>query len=274
MTILGLLINTVAVPFLTKVPRVSAGSSASWAGQNKPIPVSALAFDTLQLPITKIAAIVVLTKELVHQSNPSAESIVRRDMAAAIAQYADAQFIDPTIAASADVSPASIAYGAAARASTGNSVAQITADVQAMFASAIAGGVSLQNAAWILHPRSAGYLSSVLTTGGERMWPEVSIRGGSWFGIPVIVSASVPVDTGADTYAILIDGSEVMVADSGVELDVSPNSSLQMLSNPADAATTTVSLFQSDMIGIKAIRYLNYARRRESAVQVLEDVSW
>ena len=195
-------------------------------------------------------------------------------MAASVVQYSDAQFIDPTVTASAGLRPASITNGATARSSTGTSVPQITADVQAMFASAIAGGVSLQTAVWIMHPRSAGYLSSVLTAGNARMWPEVSIRGGTWFGLPVLTSLSVPIDTGNDSFVFLIDGSEIMVADGGIELDVSAQSSLQMVTNPADPATSTISLFQSNMVGIKATRYINYCRRRDAAVQVLANVAW
>ena len=104
--------------------------------------------------------------------------------------------------------------------------------------------------------------------------PEVSVRGGSWFGLPVLTSAGVPVDTGADTYAILIDGGEIMVADDGIELDVSTQASVQMSSTPASPATSTVSLWQSDITALRATRFINYCRRRDAAVQVLKDVAW
>jgi hypothetical protein len=59
-----------------------------------------------------------MTEELVRLSSPSAEVLVRDDLAAAITQFIDSEFIDPT-KASTDVSPASITYGLSADGSDG-----------------------------------------------------------------------------------------------------------------------------------------------------------
>lgn len=275
LTILGRIPGVVPVPFNTRVAKVTAGIAAQWAGQDNPIPASSMSFgEALVLAPLKLATIVVITRELALVSEPDAEAMIRRDLLAGIAQFADQQFIDPTVTASAGISPASITSGATSRSSTGSSVAQITADAQAMIASAIAGGCTLANAVWVLHPRSAAYLSSVLTAGNQRMWPEVSVRGGTWFGLPVITSASIPTDTGNDVCAVLIDGGEIMLADGGLAVDASGDASLQMSSTPTDAATTTMSLFQANLTGLRAIRYLNYCRRHDAGVQVLADVAW
>ena len=181
LTILGRLSNVAMMPFNTYVQRVSGGITAQWTGADAPIPVTEMTFgNAVLLEPLSLATIVVLTKQLATLSAPSAEAIIRRDLLAGIAQYADQQFIDPTVTASAGVSAASITNTATSRASTGSSVAQITADAQALIAAALAGGCTLANAVWIMHPRSASYLSSALTAGNARMWPEVSVRGGSW----------------------------------------------------------------------------------------------
>ena len=56
--------------------------------------------------------------------------------------------------------------------------------------------------------------------------------------------------------------------------DVSGDASIQLSTAPSDAASQQTSLFQENLIGIRGIRFLNYTRRRDAAVQVLEDVSW
>jgi hypothetical protein len=111
-TILGKIPGLRVVPFNTKVPSQTGGGSYGWVGEMKPKPLTKLAFASVALGITKVAGIVVLTEEVIRLSNPSAEKLVRDDMVAGIAQFLDAQFIDPAVAAVAGVNPASITNGA------------------------------------------------------------------------------------------------------------------------------------------------------------------
>ncbi|HZD64348.1 MAG TPA: phage major capsid protein, partial [Xanthobacteraceae bacterium] len=105
-TILGKIPGLRNVPFNTKVPAQTAGGTYGWVGEQKPKPVTKLAFTSVSLGVNKVAGIIVLTEELVRLSNPKAEDVVRRDMIAGIAQFMDAQFIDPAVAAVAGVNPA------------------------------------------------------------------------------------------------------------------------------------------------------------------------
>jgi HK97 family phage major capsid protein len=160
------------------------------------------------------------------------------------------------------------------RVETGGTVAQITTDVKALFAAALTAGISFANGVWVMHPRTALYLSLVLTTGGARMWPEVNVRGGTWLGLPVITSAAVPVDSGSATSIVLLEASEVFMAEGTVLLDVSRSASLQMEDAPGTGAQSHVSLWQNNLLGIKAVRYLNYIRRQDAGVAVLTGVAF
>ena len=124
-TILGKIPGLRVVPFNTKVPSQSAGGTYGWVGEAKPKPVTKLAFASTSLGVSKAAGIIVLTKELIMLSEPNAEDLVRRDMIAGIAQFLDAQFIDPAVAAVAGVNPASITNGAPTAAATTNPMADI-----------------------------------------------------------------------------------------------------------------------------------------------------
>jgi HK97 family phage major capsid protein len=144
-----------------------------------------------------------------------------------------------------------------------------------MFAAGIAGNVHFDNGCWVMHPRSANFLGALLTTGGQRMWPEINIRGGMWYGLPVITSASVPMESDSTTTITLIDGGEVFLADDGgVTLSSSNEASVQMLTNPATGATTEVSLWQSNLSGIRVERWENWARRHDAGIQILDSVAF
>jgi HK97 family phage major capsid protein len=112
LTIIGRIPALRRVPFNIRMPLQDTGSSVSWVGEGLAKPVTKFHFDTATLRFAKAAGIVVLTEELVRFSNPSAESLVRTDLAAAIRQFLDEQFVDPTVVAVVNVSPASITNGA------------------------------------------------------------------------------------------------------------------------------------------------------------------
>jgi len=88
-------------------------------------------------------------------------------------------------------------------------------------------------------------------------------------GIPVIVSNNVTV-TGGKSSIVLVDQSQLMVADDGqVTVDTSTEASLQADSAPATPPTPLISLWQQNLLGIKAERYIYWLMRRVGAVQVI-----
>ena len=81
---------------------------------------------------SKAAGIIVLTEELAELSSPAAVPVMQREMIEGCRQFLDAQFVDPTVAAVANVSPASITNGAGTTASAGTSQANAATDWQAL----------------------------------------------------------------------------------------------------------------------------------------------
>jgi len=278
-TVVGRIQGLRKVPFNVRMPRQTAGSTAGWVGEGLPKPVSALAFDTVTFPYSKIAGIVVLTEELVRFSNPSAEARVQQDLIETIAQFTDEQFLDPNKAVSANVSPASVTNGVAPTVSTGTSVAQIAADVSAMLAMYDT-GMRQRNPVWVMHPRTARALSLTRTTQDLFAFPGITPTGGTFFGIPVITSTSVgAADVGSpavsQTQIILIEASEIFLADDGqVALDVSREASVEMDGAPSSPSTTLVSLWQNNMVGLRAERFIHWAKRRADAVAVMSAVTY
>jgi len=276
-TIIGRIQGFRRVPFMIRMPATAAGVSAAWVGQGLGKPLSAMDFDTVTLAQNKIACIVVLTEELVRFSSPSAEAVVRQDMIDAMSQYMDQQFIDPTVAVSGTVRPASITNGASNNATTGTTIAAITTDVGVLMNKFINANITLRAGVWVMHPRTALYLSMLRTAQDVFAYPTIQMSGGTFYGMPVITSANVPIDTGNDTYMILMDASEVFLADDGgVSLDISREASLNMVntSDAKDTPSTMVSLWQHNLVGLRAERYITYKRRRTAAVSYIKDITF
>lgn len=280
-TIIGQMQGLRRVPFNIKVPRQTAAASVNWVGQAKPKPVSSGAFDSITLDFFKIAGIVALTEELVRFSNPSAEALVREDLAAGIIQFMDSEFIDPDKALSAGVSPASITNGVTPVAATGATYAHFKADVKAVMAKFRAANISPEGMVIIMTQGMALSLSLMETSLGQQQFPGLNMQGGTLLGFPVITSENIPAteDSPDEGYPLIfVKASEIMLADDGqVMIDVSREASLQMDSAPTDpvaAATVLVSLWQHNMVGIRAERMVNWAKRRPAAVQMISAANY
>lgn len=267
-TILGKIPGLRTVPFNTKVPSQTAGGTYGWVGEAKPKPVTKLAFSSVSLGVTKAAGIIVLTQELIKLSNPSAEDLVRRDMIAGIAQFLDAQFIDPAVAAVAGVNPASITNGAPTAAATTNPLA----DIMGLINHFAAANIAVDGVTFILSAANALALSFQTFTDGSPKFPGIGINGGSYKGLNFVTSQA------AGTNVIALQPSLILYADDGgVTIDASQEASLQMDSapaSPADATTVYVSLWQTNTVGLRAERFVNWNKANANAVKYLTAASY
>lgn len=278
-TILGRLSGFRSIPFNIKIPRQTAGATASWVGEGLSKPVSKLAFDTITVPWAKIAVICVITQELARFSNPSAEQLVRDDLIAAIAAYIDAQLLDPTVTASAGLRPASITNGVTPIPSTGGTLGAIITDFTKAMVQMSNTLQQVGRPIWIMSNVAAMYLATLRTAqdifafpgmqGAALNMAQQTTSGLNLFGIPVIISGFQTVTAGKSD-VILLDQSQLMVADDGqIVIDTSTEASLQMDSAPATPPTPLVSLWQQNMLGIKAERFIYWLMRKAGAVQII-----
>lgn len=281
-TILGRLPGLTQVPFNVRMSGADSGTSANWVGQGVPIPVSAMNTIEVTLGIAKAAGLVVLTEELVRSSQPSAELMVRNDMAATIAQFLDRQFTDPGYAAVTNVSPASITNGVTATAPTGVTAATLRTDIQTLFGNWIANNVDPTGGVFIMSPVIALAISLMRTTLDAPEFPGLTMQGGTFFGLPVVVSnnANIEGSPASGDMIILVNAKDILMADDGqLTIDASREASIQMLDNPtnnaaAGTATTMVSMWQTNAVAIKAVRFINWAKKRSNAVEFIQDAAY
>jgi HK97 family phage major capsid protein len=282
MTIIGRIPGLTRVPFNVRVAGASSGTSAFWVGQGRPVPVSKMVSTATTLGIAKAAGLVVLTEELVRSSSPSAELMVRNDLTGSITQFLDQQFIDPNFAPVTNVSPGSITYGVAGIVPTGTTSATLRADVQTLFGSWITANLDPSKGVWVMPASTALSISLMLNALGQPVFPDITMNGGTFFGLPVVTSQTASVTTSPETGAliVLINAPEIMLADDGgIAIDASREASIEQLDNPTNSAaagtnTTMVSMFQTSSVAIKAVRFINWAKRRTTAVRFIQQAAY
>lgn len=259
------------VPFNVKIPAQTSGGDAYWVGEGAPKPLTKFDFSQIELRWAKVASIAVLTEELVRFSNPSADLLVRNALGDAIRARLDIDFIDPSKAAVPNVSPASITNGVTGIPSTGNP----DQDIDALYTQFITANLSTANGVFLMSEILAQQLARVKNPLGQREYPEIGPKGGVLDGLPVITSQYIPAGMLA-----LVAADQIYLADDGqVVIDASREASLQMVDNPANNSGTAtpaelVSLWQTNSIGIRAERYINWQKRRAQAVSFVTGANY
>lgn len=284
MTILGKIQGFTRVPFNVRWGTQTGGSTGYWVGQAKPIPISKLTVGSDSLGIAKAAGMVVLDKELVMSSNPSAEVLVRNDLSKQITQFLDQQFIAPDYAAVSNVNPASITNGVAPTAASNTTAAAFLTDTQTLFQTFDVNNLEGGGFFWVTTPKIARAISLMRTSLGEPLYPTVTPEGGTYLGYPLIVSGAAmqvgsPVTGEGNLFVLGHAPSIAMADDGGIAIDASEEASIQMLDNPTNdattpTATTSVSMWQTGCVAIRAIRFMNWSKRRSFAVQYIKDAAY
>ncbi|AYD00018.1 phage major capsid protein [Neorhizobium sp. NCHU2750] len=282
MTVLGRF-GTGNIPTLTQVPfRVpliseTSESDAQWVGEGKGKPITKMGAGRTELTPLKIATIAVQTMELIRDSSPSSDVLIRNSLAKAIAKRSDISFIDPTSAASTGVRPGSILNGVTATANSSATGADgVREDVQALIGAFVAANNPLQSGVWVMSATYALRLMMMLNPLGQREFPGITMQGGTFFELPVIVSNYL------SDYVALVNAEDIWFADEGgIDISMSTEASLEMSDAPTQDAgaatpvdTELVSLWQTNSVGFRAERTLNWARRRSSAVAWMDNITW
>ncbi|HED2742397.1 phage major capsid protein [Klebsiella michiganensis] len=258
------------VPFNIRVPVQTSGGSADWVGQGKPKPLTNFNFETITFGFSKVAAISVLTEELLRFSNPKADVLVRNSLAEAVIARLDVDFVNPAKSEVIGVSPGSITNGATTIPSTGSPDDDSTAAFQVF----IDANLQPTGAVWLMSSSTALALSKRKNALGQKEYPDMTMFGGIFEGLPAIVSQYV------GNQLVLVNAPDVYLADEGgVAVDMSSEASLEMESAPThDSVTPTgvelVSMWQTNSVAIRAERWINWKRRRTAAVAVISGVNY
>ena len=280
-TIIGRLPGLRRVPFNIQIPRATAGTTTGWVGENAPKPVSNMQFDSITLRWAKAAGIVIITQELARFSNPAAEALVRNDLIEQMAQFLDRQFVDPAVAEVANVSPASITNGVSPVVPTGANDAAFRTDAKTLLNTFLAANLQTTGGVWIGTQQQALSFSLMLNALGQQSYPTMTPMGGTLLGYPYIASENIPSSTGSPSEGfplIFAVTPEILLADDGqVIIDASNQASVNMDSapdSPPSGTTALVSLWQMNLTGIRAERWINWKKRRSTAVGFIQSAKY
>lgn len=243
-------------------------------------PMSAGAFTTFTMSFAKVAALVAFTQESLRFSNPSLETMMRQDMVAAIAKKLDYDLLDSTKTAgtgSGGPSPASLTNGVTAINATGTTAAAALTDIKTLLNTIAALDIPMSGGVWIMHPTQAISLSLMQNALGQAEFPTMNPEGGTLAGFRVVTTTNIPSSGGSPTDGYMmcfVCPGEILLADDGnVTIDASDQASLQFDGAPDSPATTStimLSLWQSNMVALRAEREINWYKRRTGAVQYID----
>lgn len=264
MTLIGKIQGLRRVPFNIKMPLQDSGASVGWVGEAARKPVTKMHFDTTTLRFHKAAGICVVSEELVRFSSPSIEALIRRDLAGSMVQFLDEQFIDPSVAVSGDISPASITNGAGTAGATGTSAANFRTDLKAALTPILAAEIDPSGIYIIMRPIQALAMSQMVNALGAKEFPDIRVDGGTLEGYPVVTSNSV-----VSGNMVYLQPAEIFLADDAApSVDVSRETALVMDDGGSPTITTMVSMFQTNQVAIRVEQYITWKRRRDAAVYV------
>jgi HK97 family phage major capsid protein len=265
-------LNPVTMPMANgnlTIPRISAGATASYLGENAVVPSQAQSFAALKLTAKKLPALVPISNDLVRYAKPAGNLIVMRDILAALAAVEDFNFINGNGTA---YSPKGlINWALAANTIAANAtvnIANTDNDLGALESALINANVSMQRPGWIFSPRTLIYLKNLRGSGGDKVYPELDY--GQLRGYPYAASNNVPLNlgTGSQSVVILADFNDVIIGEAELTIDVATEGSY------VDGGGATVSAFTADQTIVRIIAQHDLGMLRQESVAILTGVSW
>jgi HK97 family phage prohead protease len=261
------------VPSNVVIKGQDGAATANWVGESKAIPVTSLDFMSMSLSALKVAAIAVISHELLMDSSPSAEMLVRDALVRAMAQRIDETFLsaDPGVPG---VSPAGILYGVTPIPSAGTGADGVRSDIAALYAPFLA-AKNATGLTFVANPALAKTMQLMRNALGQ---PEFASTGtGTLEGDRIVTGDNVD-----PAHLILLKPSDIYrIGDTGLRVDMSREATIEQDTAPTGATDTPVAqsvnqtnMFQEDSVAIRVIRPMNFAKRRASAVAYVNDAAY
>ncbi|MES1947433.1 peptidase U35 phage prohead HK97 [Salinisphaera sp. C84B14] len=265
------------VPFRAPLVGQTNGGSAGWVGEAKAKPVTSFGFSRTTLAPLKAASIAVASMEVVRDSSPAADALIRDSLADALAERLDRDFIDPANAGTADVKPASITNGVTGTTASGTDVNGVLADLKAMYQTFIAANNAPTSGVFIMDGTTALALSLMLNAYDQPAFPGMTMQGGILSGLPAIVSNYVPLSkttAPVEHQIFLVNASDIYYAtEGGVDVSMSTEASLEMDDAPTGSGSL-VSLWQQNLVGFRVEQTVNWAKRRDNVVARIKGATY
>jgi len=262
------------VPANVTIKGQDGAATGYWVEESKSIPATAVDFSAVTLSPFKVGALAVVSNELLRDSSPSAEMLVRDALAEALGQRIDATFLSADAAGNGK--PAGLLNGLLAIGSFGATADDVRGDIKNLYAGFIAAKNS-NGLAYVMSPSLAKQIQLMRNALGQREFEGITGNGGTLEGDPVYVGDNVTA-----THLILLKPSDIYkIGDGGLQVSLSREASIEQDVDPTGATDTPVgvsrkvtNMFQAESTAIKVVRSMNFAKRRTSAVAYVDDAAY
>jgi hypothetical protein len=242
-----------------------------WVGEKRAIPASIGSFSTVDLTRLKAAGLTYLSRDLIERSAPSAELLFRDGVTQAVSQAVDVRAFSAT-AATSNVSPAGLYNGLTGQASAGGDLPSLYADLAYLTGIFVAAKqFKADKIKLVSNKVVANQIAHLLNplTQEPAFKGVITADGGKLDGLDYLTG-----DNHVATNLCAIKTDDVWkIADSGVSVSISTDATIEADDTPTGEGVTPtaqsasmVSMFQTDMVAIKAVRDINYAYRRAQAI--------
>ena len=234
------------------IPKQTGASTAYWLAEGDSLTESNPGFDTIGMSPKHVGALSSLSRQLIQQSNPAIEQLVRDDFVQVVSAAVDKALIHGTAAAKQPVG-----ILAAAGVQVGNLATLSWANLLGLLEK-----LALVNAspnAALIHPKVATKLASTLkdaTAGAEYL-----LTGGRVAGIPAHVTNQLS-DTGGATpkgRLILGDFTQLVIGEWGAT---------EILANPY-----ATGYYEAGAVQLRILHTLDAAVRNPQAFVKVEDIT-
>lgn len=246
------------VPFNSTIATQLTGGVAEWVGEGAAKPVTNPTFGSVEIKEHKLAAITLMTDELLRNSSPSVDKLVLQDLVSATSTLIDATFLD-SVAASA-VRPQGLLNGVVAVKATARTADGYQADLAKLKVQFIQANLSLAGAYYIMSEVQASELAEIRDAMGNTYFRgmEAGFNQKTLGGIPVLETQT------AEGKIILVKPSELLLADDGgVQVAYSDQATIKN-------GATTINLWQENKFAIRVERFMSWAKRRPIAAAYLD----
>jgi HK97 family phage prohead protease/HK97 family phage major capsid protein len=281
-------VGSVSIPL-----RTNRGNLAgAWVGEGGVIPVIQGSVGAVVLSPTKLAGITTFSRELANATTDQIETILRNGVREDTADMLDRSMLSNS-AARVGVRPAGLLLGVTPVASTGNTAQDILDDVHNAVAPIIQSGGG-RDVVLIMNPLQVLTISTVLTLGGTRAFPEID--QGRLGNYAVVASLNVPAGTmiavdcadfasgaGVPEYMVSDEATLTMAnadatpptqavkADGTLDIatEVGPDLGIHVAGTPAGAGIagfTAMSMFQQWSTALRIVMPVSWAMRRTGMV--------
>jgi hypothetical protein len=245
------------VPLRTRIGASTAVITAGVVPQGHVKNVSKLSLTGNELDEIKVACILIVTQELAKFGSGPAGDLFSVELSNAISVATDEEFIRILTA------------GAVSTASSGSTAEHIRHDLRVLLSNVT---TTARSRLFLLTSSTIAKTLSILhTNSGAPAFPGLGFNGGQVGGIEVIATDGAP-----SGVMLLVDAQQVAAGSETIQLSSAEHASVQMDSapdSPASAATNLVSLWQMDMVGLRAERFFGAEKLNANAASLITGVS-